>query len=102
MRAFPALRTIASGEGLMPDACYYSLIERDEDGRFLGWIPDLPGATATGVTEDEVLHRLSESARQRLHDFLVSGQPPPPARPAGALPSSEGRREVRRLLLIIS
>ncbi len=85
----------------MLDACYYSLIERAEDGRFLGWIPDLPGATASGRTEDEVLRQLSESARQRLHDFLMSGQQPPPARPAEELPPSEGRREVRRLLLII-
>ena len=86
----------------MPDACYYSLIERAEDGRFVGWIPDLPGATASGRTEDEVLRQLSENARQRLHDFLMSGQPPPSARPVDQLPSSKGRREVRRLLLIIS
>ncbi|MDP2332453.1 MAG: type II toxin-antitoxin system HicB family antitoxin [Reyranella sp.] len=85
----------------MLDACYYSLIERAEDGRFLGWIPDLPGATASGRTEDEVVQQLSQSARQQLHDLLMSGQPPPPARPVDALPPSEGRREVRRLLLII-
>ena len=85
----------------MLDACYYSLIERTDDGGFVGWVPDLPGATASGRTEDEVVHQLSESTRQRLHDLLMSGQPPPRARPVDELPSSEGRREVRRLLLII-
>ena len=85
----------------MLDACYYSLIERADDGRFVGWVPDLPGATASGQTEDEVLQQLSRNTRERLHDLLMSGQQPPPARPVDALPSSEGRREVRRLLLII-
>ena len=85
----------------MLDACYYSLIERAEDGRFLGWIPDLPGATASGRTEDEVVQQLSRSARQQLHEFILNGRPAPAARPVDALPSSEGRREVRRLLLII-
>ena len=85
----------------MLDACYYSLIERADDGRFIGWVPDLPGATASGSTEDEVVHQLSESTRQRLHDLLMSGQQPPPARPAEQLPMSDGRQEIRRLLLII-
>ena len=92
---------IATKGKCMPDACYYSLIERAEDGLFLGWVPDLPGATASGRTEEEVLNQLSRSTRQRLHDLLMCGEQPPPARPAEALPSSEGRREVRRLLLII-
>ena len=86
----------------MPDACYYSLIERAEDGRFVGWVPDLPGTTASGLTEDEVVRRLSTNTRQRLHDLLMSGQQPPPPRPAEQLPVSEARQQIRRLLLIIS
>lgn len=85
----------------MLDVCYYSLIERADDGRFVGWVPDLPGATASGRTEDEVVHQLSENTRQHLHDLLMSGRPPPPARPAEQLPASDGRQEIRRLLLII-
>ncbi len=85
----------------MLDACYYSLIEREDDGRFVGWVPDLPGATASGRTEDEVVHQLSEATRQRLRDLLMSGHPPPPARRVEELPASEDRREIRRLLLII-
>jgi len=27
------------------DACYYSIIERGEDGHFWGWVPDLPGVS---------------------------------------------------------
>lgn len=85
----------------MLDACYYSLIERADDGRFMGWVPDLPDATASGRTEDEVVHQLSQTTRRCLHDLLMSGRQPPPARPAEQLPSSEGRQEIRRLLLII-
>ena len=54
----------------MLDGCYYSLIERAEDGRFLGWIPDLPGATASGRTED---FRAGVTA-------FASKQPAPPFR----------------------
>jgi predicted RNase H-like HicB family nuclease len=53
----------------MSNACYYSLIEREDDGRFVAWVPDLPGVTATGLTEEEVLRGLSRSARQCLHHW---------------------------------
>jgi len=85
----------------MPDACYYSLIERDDDGRFVGWVPDLPGATAVGPTEDAVLHELSCRARLCLHEMVLTGRPFPDARPADALPASEGSHRQRRLLLIL-
>jgi predicted RNase H-like HicB family nuclease len=86
----------------MPDACYYSIIERDDDGQFVGWIPDLPGVTAEGATEAEVLRTLAATARQCLRDLLMSGEPLPSARPAGELPPTVGARGHRRLLLIIS
>jgi predicted RNase H-like HicB family nuclease len=85
----------------MPDACYYSLIERTEDGRFFGWVPDLPETTAEGLTEQDVIRQLSRLAQERLHDLLMQGQSPPRARSADDLPEAEGERAHRRLLLII-
>jgi predicted RNase H-like HicB family nuclease len=84
------------------DACYYSIIERAEDGHFWGWVPDLPGVTADGLTEQEVLDRLVRGVRECLRDLIVTGQPVPQPSPAEALPRRDGARELRRLLLIIS
>lgn len=89
-------------EGMdMLDACYYSLIERVDDGRFVGWVPDLPGVTAAGYTEDETLHALSRNTRQHLGKLVLSGKPLPPPRSVDELPCSRGRRILRRLLLIV-
>lgn len=85
----------------MLDACYYSLIERVDDGRFVGWVPDLPGVTAAGYTEDETLRALSRSMRQHLGKLVLSGKPLPPPRPVDKLPCSRGHRILRRLLLIV-
>jgi predicted RNase H-like HicB family nuclease len=82
----------------MPDACYYALIEREDDGGFVGWIPDLPGIVASGRTEDDALHGLSARARQCLHEMIMTGQPFPLARPVEELPAEP--TTYRRLLLI--
>ena len=86
----------------MPDACYYSLIERAADGCFVGWVPDLPGTEAIGITEAEVIRGLSRLTQQRLHDMLMQGEVPPRPRAADQLPQGDGRRVHRCLLLIVS
>lgn len=83
------------------DTCYFSIIERTEDGSFTAWVPDLPGVTADGATEEEVLQRVFRNARECLRNLIVTGQSPPEARPLEELPQRD-RREFRRLLLIIS
>ena len=84
----------------MLDACYYSLIDRQDDGGFLGWVPDLPGVMASGRTEDEVVKKLFADARDCLHNMIMSGQSLPPARPVAELPQDPSTH--RRLLLMIS
>ena len=83
------------------DACYYSLIERGGDGRFVGWIPDLPEVRAVGLTEDEVVRDLSRGLREHLRDMLMSGRPIPEARSVDELPRRNGPYQSRRLLLLI-
>lgn len=84
------------------DACYYSLIRRAEDGRFVAWVPDLPGVTAAGSSEDEVLRELSRSARERLHEMIIKGLPLPATSPVDELPHGDRAGRYRRLLLILS
>ena len=83
------------------DTCYFSIIERTEDGSFSAWVPDLPGVTADGTTEQEVLQRVFHNARECLRSLVVTGQSLPTARPVEELPQRD-EREFRRLLLIIS
>ena len=84
------------------DASYYSIIERGEDGHFWGWVPDLPGISADGLTEKEVADRLLRRVRESLRNLIVTGEPIPRPRRPEELPAREGARALRRLLLIIS
>jgi predicted RNase H-like HicB family nuclease len=84
------------------DACYYSIIERSDDGHFHGWVPDLAGVTADGSTEKEVVDRLFREVRECLRNLILTGMPVPRPRPAAELPRGPGTREVRRLLLVIT
>lgn len=85
------------------DTCYYAIIERSDDGSFAARVPDLPGVSASGQTEDEVVRRVFNDARECLRNLIVSGQPMPAARPVDELPPDRGGwRHVRRLLLVIS
>ena len=83
------------------DACYYSIIERSDDGHFHGWVPDLAGVRADGCTEREVVDRLFRESRECLRNLILTGAPVPRPRPAADLPGATGR-EVRQLLLIIT
>lgn len=83
------------------DTCYFSIIERTGDGSFTAWVPDLPGVSADGATEEEALQRVFGNARTCLRNLIVTGQPLPEARPIDELPR-RAEREFRRLLLIIS
>lgn len=84
------------------DACYYSLIRRAPDGQLVGWVPDLPGVTASGTAEEEILRDLSRVARELLAKMLSKGLPPPKPSQAGELPLGDHVGRYRRLLLILS
>lgn len=84
------------------DVCYYSLIWRAGDGRIVGSVPDLPGVTACGFSEAEMLRDLSRTAQEHLRDRNARGLPPPAATPPDALTHDDGAGVYRRLLLILS
>lgn len=83
------------------DACYYSLIRRTQHGSLVAWVPDLPGITASGVAEDQVIRELSRSARLLLQKMIAKGLPLPAPSPADELPLGDRQGQYRRLLLIL-
>ena len=52
-------------------------IEREEDGRILASVPDLPGVMAYGVTVDEAVRKVKTTALQVLADMIESGEEVP-------------------------
>jgi predicted RNase H-like HicB family nuclease len=49
-------------------------IEREEDGRFLASVPQLPGVMAYGDTEESALRKVKAIALQVLADMIESGE----------------------------
>jgi hypothetical protein len=68
----------------------------------IGWIPDLPGISASGMLEDDIIRELSKGARALLDTMIDKGMPPPKPSEAGELPLGDHRGRYRRLLLVFS
>ena len=52
-------------------------VEREEDGRFLASVPDLPGVMAYGTVEEEAVRKVKAIALQVLADMIESGEEVP-------------------------
>ena len=52
-------------------------IEREEDGRVLASVPDLPGVMAYGTTDEEAVRKVKSIALQVLADMIESGEEVP-------------------------
>jgi predicted RNase H-like HicB family nuclease len=52
-------------------------LDREEDGRILASVPDLPGVMAYGETEDAALRKVKSIALQVLADMIESGEDVP-------------------------
>ena len=51
--------------------------DREEDGRYLAEVPDLPGVLAYGATREEAIARAQALALRVLADRLEHGEPAP-------------------------
>jgi predicted RNase H-like HicB family nuclease len=49
-------------------------IEREEDGRYLAVVPELPGVMAYGDTRESALRKAKSIALQVLADMMESGE----------------------------
>lgn len=47
--------------GAMASQAYHLKVERDEDGVFVGTVPELPGCVSQGDTEAEFLSNMEEA-----------------------------------------
>jgi len=52
-------------------------IDREDDGRILASVPDLPGVMAYGSTEAEAIRKVKTIALQVLADMIESGEEVP-------------------------
>lgn len=80
---------------------YYSLIRSTRDGLLVGWVPDLPGVTASSFAEEDVVRELSHGARELLRKISGKGLPTPRSSPADSLPFGDHIGPYRRLLLVL-
>ncbi len=52
-------------------------VEREDDGRILASVPDLPGVMSYGSTEIEAIRKVKAIALQVLADMIESGEEVP-------------------------
>jgi predicted RNase H-like HicB family nuclease len=52
-------------------------IGREEDGRWIGEVPELPGVIAYGMAEDEARNRAAALALRVIADRIEHGEPAP-------------------------
>lgn len=52
-------------------------IDREDDGRFIAEVPDLPGVLAYGATQDQAVARAQAMALRVIADRLENGEPTP-------------------------
>lgn len=52
-------------------------IDREDDGRILASVPDLPGVMAYGNSEEEAIRKVKSIALQVLADMIESGEEVP-------------------------
>jgi predicted RNase H-like HicB family nuclease len=52
-------------------------VEREQDGRILASVPDLPGVMAYGSTQQEAIRKVKAIALQVLADMIENGEEVP-------------------------
>jgi predicted RNase H-like HicB family nuclease len=62
-------------------------IEREQDGRWIAEVPDLPGVMVYGKTRDEVVSKVEALALRSIADRLEHGEAIPELKELFAIPS---------------
>ena len=62
-------------------------IEREEDGRWIADVPDLPGVMAYGQSKEEAVSKVKAVALRALADRLECGEEIPKLRSVFAVPA---------------
>ncbi len=56
---------------------YAAVVEREEDGRYSAYVPDLPGCASMGDTRREALANIGEAIGCYVEGLRKSGRPMP-------------------------
>ncbi len=56
---------------------YAVIIEQATDGGLWAYVPDLPGCTTCGDTEDQVRERIREAIALHIESLRLQGEPVP-------------------------
>lgn len=81
---------------------YWTMVDRDNEGRFIASIPDLADVAAYGATEKDALAHVTQLAEEHVRALVESGHLAPRARPAADMPSATRSKEFSRALIPVS
>jgi predicted RNase H-like HicB family nuclease len=59
---------------------YAVVVEREEDGRYSVYVPDLPGCASMGDTYEDAISNIREAVACHLEGLRIDGLPVPPPR----------------------
>lgn len=76
---YAILQMIASKEEAVKSYIVKVQTEREEDGRWSAWAPDLPGCATWGYTEQEALTNIQEAVRGYIQTLVKNGLSIPPS-----------------------
>jgi predicted RNase H-like HicB family nuclease len=78
---------------------YWTMVDRDSEGRFIASIPDLADVAAYGVTEKDALANVAQLAEEHVRALVEAGQSAPRASRAAEMPSALRSKEFGRALI---
>jgi len=78
---------------------YWTLVDRDSEGRFIASIPDLVDVAAYGTSEKDALANVTQLAVEHVRALVESGQMAPRASHASEMPSATRSKEFGRALI---
>ncbi len=78
---------------------YWTMVDRDSEGRFIASVPDLVDVAAYGVTEKDALAHVTQLAEEHVRALVERGQSAPRASRAAEMPSATRSKEFGRALI---
>ena len=75
---------------------YWTMVDRDSEGRFIASIPDLVDVAAYGATERDALANVTQLAEEHVRALVERGQSAPRASRAAEMPSAIRSKEFGR------
>jgi predicted RNase H-like HicB family nuclease len=78
---------------------YWTMVDRDSEGRFIASVPDLVDVAAYGATEKDALAHVTQLAEEHVRALVERGQAAPRASRAADMPSATRSKEFGRALI---